>query len=497
METALERMAPMASRSSRVRASLNHPIIDADGHTLELPPVLYDYMREIGGARIAERYSAVIREVSSAHPSEPSRWYSMSPQERRDARTPHPSWWVSTANTIDRATASLPRLLHQRLDDIGLDFTVLYPTHGLAPTNSRDDEFRRVGCRAVNTYYADMFRPYADRMTPAAVIPMDTPEEAIDELEHAVNILGLKAIVIAGKVMRPIPSIHRKHPELADVATWLDTFGLDSEYDYDPFWKRCVELKVAPTAHTGSMGFGPRRSVTNYMYNQMGHFAAASDALCKSLFMGGVTRRFPTLKFAFLECGVGWACGLYADIVGRWRKRSAGVIHRLDPARMDLDALGRLMADYGDDRVRAKLEDLSEYFARRQPVPPSLDDWSACGIEKAEHIRDLFVPHFYFGCEADDPINAWAFNTKVNPFGARLQAVLSSDIGHWDVEEMTEVAAEAYELVEQGLATEEDFRDFAFTNPVTLFGSMNPDFFKGTRVEAEASKVLSALGTSA
>ena len=58
---------------------------------------------------------------------------------------------------------------------------------------------------------------------------------------------------------------------------------------------------------------------------------------------------------------------------------------------------------------------------------------------------------------------------------------------------MNAVVAEAYELVERGAITEEDFRDFTFTNAVNLYGGMNPDFFKGTRVEAEAAKVLNAL----
>ena len=42
---------------------------------------------------------------------------------------------------------------------------------------------------------------------------------------------------------------------------------------------------------------------------------------------------------------------------------------------------------------------------------------------------------FYFGCEADDRSNAWAFNTKANPFGARLNA----DIGHFDVPDMMDL----------------------------------------------------------
>ncbi len=121
--------------------------------------------------------------------------------------------------------------------------------------------------------------------------------------------------------------------------------------------------------------------------------------------------------------------------------------------------------------------------------PAMRDEWAACGIEKAEDIRDLFINNFYFGCEADDPLNASAFNTTVNPFGAQLKAVFSSDIGHWDVPDMTEVTEEAYELVEDGKITEENFRDFVFTHPAKLWTDMNPDFFKGTIVEQAVEKL--------
>ncbi|MBV8056252.1 MAG: amidohydrolase, partial [Deltaproteobacteria bacterium] len=100
---------------------------------------------------------------------------------------------------------------------------------------------------------------------------------------------------------------------------------------------------------------------------------------------------------------------------------------------------------------------------------------------------------FYFGCEADDPTNAWAFNRKANPFGARLGAVFGSDIGHFDVPDMTQVLPEAYELVEDGLISEDDFRDFVFTNPIKLWAGSNKNFFKGTAVESEVAKVLTSL----
>jgi len=119
-----------------------------------------------------------------------------------------------------------------------------------------------------------------------------------------------------------------------------------------------------------------------------------------------------------------------------------------------------------------------------------LDEWRRCEIKRREEIKDLFVPNFYFGCEADDRLNAIAFNARMNPYGARLNAVLSSDIGHWDVPDMREVLEEAHELVDDGLMTAEDFRDFAFVNPAALWASMNPDFFKGTVVEDAVAQVI-------
>jgi hypothetical protein len=208
--------------------------------------------------------------------------------------------------------------------------------------------------------------------------------------------------------------------------------------------------------------------------------------------MGGVTRRFPTLKFAFLEGGVSWAASLYADLIGHWEKRNPKNLENYNPANLDYEQLLDLYRRYGGKMVEERLDRVSKegLLAGTKEASATLDDWAACGIERAEDIRDLFVPHFYFGCEADDPLNATAFNTKMNPFGARLGAVFSSDIGHWDVPDMSEVLEEAYELVEHGVITEEDFRDFVFTNPVKLWASMNPNFFKGTVVEQAAAKVM-------
>jgi hypothetical protein len=86
-------------------------------------------------------------------------------------------------------------------------------------------------------------------------------------------------------------------------------------------------------------------------------------------------------------------------------------------------------------------------------------------------------------------MNAVAFS-KGNPFGAQLNAIYSSDIGHFDVIDMRDPLPEAYELVEDGFLSDDNFRDFVFANAVRLWGTQNPRFFEGTVVEKEAAAVL-------
>ena len=241
------------------------------------------------------------------------------------------------------------------------------------------------------------------------------------------------------------------------------------------------------------MGWGSRTSISNYMFNHIGHFGAAGESLCKALFFGGVTRRFPTLKFAFLEGGTAWGASLYSDLVGHWVKRNGKAMENYNPANLDREMLLSLYERYGGDMVKGKLDNMANstgLLAGTAEDPQTIDDWWRCGIERAEDIRDLFVKNFYFGCEADDPINAMAFDTRKLPFGAKLNAIFSSDIGHWDVPDMTEVTEEAHELVDHGLISEDDFRDFVFANPARLWTSMKPDFFNGTVVEGAVKELL-------
>jgi predicted TIM-barrel fold metal-dependent hydrolase len=489
-------MAPSARRQrNRIRAQLDHPVIDSDGHLYEFTPGVFDRMREIGGPGIVDRVAAQFRSRELEPDLQPVSWYDLSPEERRDRRIWRPVFWANpTKNTVDRATSLFPALLYERLAEIGLDFVVLYPTVGLMYPHLAADEERIVACRALNEYHAEAFGPYRDRIAPVAMVPMHTPQEGIGELERAVA-LGYKVIAIPSWVSRPVKAAAHEYPGSERIVRWLDTYGMDSEYDYDPFWQRCVDLRVAVGAHSQGFGsaWGGRRSISSYLYNHMGHFADSGEALTKSLFLGGVTARFPTLRFAILEGGISWAVRLFGDLLSHWDKRNVAALANYDPANVDRSELRELLHRFGRPQIGGRdpevvLDAIMPGGLDGQRDRELIDEWSSSKVGNVDDIIARFPEGFSFGCEADDPLVAMAFRAR-ELFGAALRPVFSSDIGHWDVPDMMVILDEAFEQVQHGYLTPDEFRDFTFTNAVRLYAGSNPSFFAGTALEQEVLRL--------
>ncbi len=460
-----------------IRAKLQHPVVDADGHMIECTFAVLDFVRQVGGPELAKRYEDMLAGDQTG-------------AGRRAV-------WVGNSGpgSIDRATAMLPKLYRARLDEAGIDFGVVYGTLALSVLRLDDDELRPVVYRAMNMLYADMFQEVGDRLTPAALIPMTDPKEAVAELDFAVGELGLKVIVVNTMLQRPAPEVAEAVPHLAHLSLDLTSPGIDVGDAYDPVWAKCVELGVAPSCHNAFRGRGSTHgSPRNYCYNSLNSFGHGSEFFCRSLFFGGVPHRFPDLKFCFLEGGAGWAAQLYNSLFEYWEKRNLGALSQnLDPARLDIDLLVEMAERYGDarltpERIRAQPHQpgTTQLF-----VPPDeLDDFAGTGITGGEDIRRIFDDNFYFGSEADDRMTAVAFDTRLNHHGAKLNAILGSDIGHWDVPDMTKVMVEAYEMLDDGFLDEADFRDFTFANVSRMHTGMNRDFFKGTVVDGAVEDLL-------
>ena len=99
------------SKSQQLRARLDHPIIDSDGHTFELAPLFTDYLKSVAGAKVVERFQTAYFDTFADQ-----RWSRFSVQERRERRNLRPTWWAIPArNTTDLATAIFPKMMYERL----------------------------------------------------------------------------------------------------------------------------------------------------------------------------------------------------------------------------------------------------------------------------------------------------------------------------------------------------------------------------------------------
>ncbi|NUU22206.1 MAG: amidohydrolase family protein [Streptomycetaceae bacterium] len=398
----------------RPRPRLGHPVVDADGHIVEALPLLTDVIRKVAGPDAADHFLGSSPAYASR--SADRRLTALTGDQRRLGTWITP-WWSLPGDTLDRATAFLPSLLHERMDEIGLDFTVLYPSVGLIAAGHPDAAIRTGACRGVNTYLADLTDGLHDRMTAAAVIPTHTPDEAIAELEHAVTRLGYRAVLVNNIVARPVPGG-------PDGAVWYDVLALDSAYDYDPLWRRCAELGVAVTVHAPTMGIGLRQSSTRYVHNHIGTFAAGGEAFAKALVIGGVAHRFPTLNFAFLEGGVSWGVQLLADLIGHWEKRGGPNIRTLDPAGLAPDLWHNLFARHASPAPNSSPNCAARPTTRRPTwtttaaaASPHLPTSRACSIASTSAAKPTTRP---------SPGRSPTPSTRAAPYCARCSARTSA-----------------------------------------------------------------------
>jgi hypothetical protein len=131
-----------------VREKLDHPVLDADGHTIEYLPALIDYFWAEGieiDLDEVSRFSAPYPRPIGSRPvdalvgasgrpvlRQANAWYRQSEDERRRNRTVRPSFWgIPTRNPADLASVCFPKLHYARLDEFGLDAAIVYPTAAL------------------------------------------------------------------------------------------------------------------------------------------------------------------------------------------------------------------------------------------------------------------------------------------------------------------------------------------------------------------------------
>ena len=109
---------------SRIRAVIDHPIVDADAHIVEPFPLILDELREILGPTAEADFG---RSRYHTLYSTTSAWPPMTDDQRRRHWAVAPVWWGTPVNAIDRTAAYVPQALHSRLEQLGIDHALGVP----------------------------------------------------------------------------------------------------------------------------------------------------------------------------------------------------------------------------------------------------------------------------------------------------------------------------------------------------------------------------------
>ena len=233
-----------------------------------------------------------------------------------------------------------PELRIQFLDQVGADMQVLVPDSDPYHYDV-EPELATSVCQSYNNAVSRVLKKYPGRFLGLAVLPMQDPDRAVQELDRAVGELGLHAPV---------------------VCTNVDGRDLD-EPEFWPVFAKIEELGVPLILHPSRSGkmLGIERLRRFHLHNTLGCLYEGAIAMT-SLILGGVLDLFPRLRVALLET---W-CGYLPHLMDRLQaeyEHGADKLIRKPPYQyadqfwlcanvsMEKEELVHVVQRYGADRL--------------------------------------------------------------------------------------------------------------------------------------------------
>jgi len=170
------------------------------------------------------------------------------------------------------------------LDDVGIEWTVLYPTQALACGKIVSLDYAVAVSRAYNDWLHHTYLKFDPRFKGMAIIPMQDPEEAARELRRAVTELGMLGAMMPSNGL-PTP--------LGSKMYW-------------PVFAEADRLGCCVAVHGGVHDrFGMDHMNMYVPVHALGH-PWGLTVNCASIVYNGIFDRFARLRIAFLEGGVAW-----------------------------------------------------------------------------------------------------------------------------------------------------------------------------------------------
>jgi predicted TIM-barrel fold metal-dependent hydrolase len=249
----------------------------------------------------------------------------------------------------------------QRLRDMdrdGIDAEVIFPNKGLGMWATPDPVFAMAQCRVYNEWAWETFARYNDRMSPAAAIATGDLEGSIAEVKRVAR-LGFRALTLPCK---PIWGGHDvEHPN----------YNLPL---FDPLWAVIQDANLPITFHV-STGRDPRAARGNggAVINYVSHSLSPTIEPVANLCASGVLSRFPRLRFATIEAGIGWVAWLLDAMDEAYRKHHFWVRPKL----------GKLPSEYFREHGCASFQEDPAGLALAEPM--NLTDCFMWGNDYPHH----------------------------------------------------------------------------------------------------------------
>jgi aminocarboxymuconate-semialdehyde decarboxylase len=182
-----------------------------------------------------------------------------------------------------------PALQLQEMDRRRIDLAAVSPTPMLLQYQLDKDQGRDLH-RAVNDGIAELVAAHPDRYVGLGAVPLQDTALAVQELERAMQVLGLRGVMIG---------------------TNVNGRNLD-EPEYRPFFRAASDMGAFVFVHPMQV-LAPERLSRYYLTNLFGNPSETALTIAGLIF-GGVYDECPNLTCCFAHGG-----GTFSALIGRWR----------------------------------------------------------------------------------------------------------------------------------------------------------------------------------
>ena len=284
-----------------------YDVVDADGHILETLEMheqfrdhylerphsrhLGDMLQEMRSPQYAGRTGgdssgSFLWTLRSSSPKAVGRWRALGLP--RDQKVELPRNMATRTGSRAEAAPLDPagRLLDMDLE--GIDTAVIYPSRLNYYCAMDDVALETAIYRAYNRWMSDHCRTDPRRLRYIAVVSMRDIEAGVTEIRRSAEDRSMVGVYVSGH---------------------MDDHLLDDPMFY-PLWEEALSLDLPIVVHGGTArppyGVGTHEMGGNWFLQHSATNPFEVMRAMASLIGGGVLDRFPKLRFAFLEAGVGW-----------------------------------------------------------------------------------------------------------------------------------------------------------------------------------------------